>query len=97
MGSGRTAKLHGRLPEEEEGPDRWAPPISRRERGVGGKGAGGLAGPRPRKRRGRGGGVEPKGRGWVREEEKFLPFSFSNKIFQIHFPIEFLSNLTLYF
>jgi len=71
-----------------------APPVSGKERG---RERGGRLGQAQREK-GRGGGVGPKGRGWVREEEKFfLPFSFSNKIFQIHFPIEFFRKLTLCF
>jgi len=56
------------------------PGLSAGER-EGGKGVAGWT--RPKERRGRGGGVGPKGRGWVRE--KALSSSFFKTIFQIPF------------
>jgi len=84
VGSGRTAKPHGRLPEEEEGPDRWAPPISRlRERGEGKALAGwlGLGPGREGEARGR---LGRKGREGKREKEKFH-FLFFKYIFPLAF------------
>ena len=89
VGSGRTAKPHGRLPEEEEGrlpkeeegPDGWAPPVShQRERGEGKALAGwlGLSPGREGEARGEVGPERPRGE----EGEREIPFSF---FFKIHF------------